>query len=59
MPKTNSRKLRNYEHQDFNALLSELKNEKPAETDFQAEAEEKKKAAKAAVPKSEKQVFSL
>ena len=52
MPKTNSRKLRNYEHQDFNALLSELKNEKPAETDFQAEAE-------AAVPKPEKQVFSL
>ena len=46
MPKTSSRRLRNYERQDFNALLGELKKDKPAEADFQVKTEEKKQLLK-------------
>ena len=59
MPKTSSRRLRNYERQDFNALLGELKKEKPAEADFQVKTEEKKQPSETAGQKPEKQVFSL
>lgn len=59
MPKTSSRKLRNYEHQDFNVLLSELKTEKPAKENLRVITEERKQSAEAEGPKPEKQVFSL